>query len=384
MQNGHFAAIPDEATLKTMDNSALVALVLQTARERDDAVQWVLSMTATAMQRTDPGWAQVCRKTVSIKPLVRDQLGVKEMVLESGDDCTKDSAVLVKCFAAQAAPRVFAAQISLTKVGLANPMYSYGLNVSVEKDYSSKARVPEWTELGAFAAKFHSAGVDWYEPYRKELQTFFPVLLDQPKNSILYPIITLAYMKGVRPEMDYEKCQEMMIQIEKGIYVTKVAKKLVTVHGQYSDKTVLMNPQGKLQLIDFSCTCVGNSVQDLINAPDTESLKQLCESYYIAVGNPVPTKNELYELCFDALVAEHLHYYVLMGVFVEGRLTVDEAIAHLKEFKMMVSEIRLNPNLQEFVIHECGPKVSRQQAGQIEKEWPWWTPVRGYRKDHMH
>jgi len=73
-----------------------------------------------------------------------------------------------------------------------------------------------------------------------------------------------------------------------------------------------------------------------------------------------------------------------MGVFVEGRLTVDEAIAHLKEFKMMVSEIRLNPNLQEFVIHECGPKVSRQQAGQIEKEWPWWTPVRGYRKDHMH
>lgn len=379
--------VPNLATLKTMSHDEVVKLLVLVAQERDDAIQWVLSMTATAMQRADPGWAQVSKKTAGVKALVRDNLGVKELVLESGDACTKDPAVLVKCFAQQAAPRVFAAQITLARLGYANPMYSYGLNISVERDYSQASSRPlnvDWTEMGAFAARFHSAPMDWYDPYRAELQAFFPVMTDQPKNSILYPVVTMAYMKGKRPEMDFEKCKQMVQLIESGIYITKIAKKLVTVHGQFSEQKVLRGAGNRLKLADFTATCVGSCVQDLTGAPDSESLKQLCESYIISTGHQVPTRQDLYELCFDAMVCEHLHYYVLMGVFVEGRLTIDEALTHLDSFKCMVGEIRVNPRMQEFVVNECGPKVGRQKVGAVEKEWPWWTPVRGYRKHHMH
>lgn len=380
--------IPPVDSLYAMENTALIKLLLQVAVERnqlafklkDTATQFLINQVLTGMQAADLGWADIDKTKLHVKPVHSERPETTTVVVETGDVRLIHPSVQVSCFPGQAAPRILSAHAHLSRAGAANPLLLYGLNLAFERAHRENlpfsSQDEQAKQMGISLAHAHKSGTKWFD--RKPLEQFFPPLADESRNSSLYPIIAECHLMGIKPNVHPAKVKELMESVPR--YHCDASAKLVTVHGFYTEDSLLRSQNGgPSQLVDFRYTCVSSAVQDLIHAPNMPFLETMAETYYFNMNGFAPRPEELKELLFDALIAEHVHYYILRGVFIDGRLSVDQAIQHAKGFTILTSEARSNPNFRDIIFKDGGPRVCRDKGAPEEKAWAFWTGVRGYR-----
>lgn len=211
---------------------------------------------------------------------------------------------------------------------------------------------------GALIARLHKLSTSWFEPFRAEILSDFPMLAEEPANSALYPLVANFRGRGGQ-HIPSEKLRELMASLPRPI--GQHAESLVTVHGDlHGENIVRISSDGPQLLIDLEYMCVSSAVQDLAFSCDDLGVMQ---EYLQEMLGRAPTTDEVEELAFESIIAYHIHMYVLRKVIwtkslphPEGRTPaeitemLDSFLDHARGLADVVAVIRACPALRQAVV----------------------------------
>ena len=295
--------------------------------------------------------------------------------LLSPPDASGEVSVIMK-FGSKYSAGNLAAHMVLSEAGVAAPLLGHwiaedGNQFTLEamgerRDSSSEWGDPSLHEDNALlTAKLHKVTTAWFDQFRAGIVEKVPVLKDEPQNSAVWVMARsdmLEHVKSavwVMPPID--KLRQLLAAIPRpsGQY----AEQLVTVHGDLHHQNIVRMPAGGSALVDLEGVCVSSAVQDLVHVCD----RNLVAAYLGSMSGKEPSEEEVDALWLEALIAEHVHMYILREVFWENCRSpswepeevpriMDRFIEHATRFSSFANKLREDKVLAKKVMG-LGPEA---------------------------
>jgi len=150
----------------------------------------------------------------------------------------------------------------------------------------------------------------WFDQFRADIQEKIPVFKDEPLNSAVWVLARPDMLNNLEQGNIFlpptEKLRQLLEAIPRpsGQY----AEQLVTVHGDLHHQNIVRMPDGDSVVVDLEGVCVSSAVQDLVHVTD----RNLVAFYLRSIsGGKEPSEEEVDALWLEALIAEHVHFYIL-------------------------------------------------------------------------
>ena len=344
------AAQAFEEALHASHPSCLAKLVLQLAKERDTFV------ALTVLGARVPGWEEVTPADIVVSPLRSGIVKLSARNATSNADCV---------FKTRGTARIRAVHQVLSDAGVATTLLASGPGWTAEQfltgrdmgdGYWETGRV-EFSRFAELTARLHAAPTDWWTPFRDNLSQALPLLNDEPDSSPLWSMAAFAEGKGCLsglPEENRAELAELMTILPRP--VGDLANKVVNVHGDFWDANIVETDDNALKLVDFESTSVCGAIQDLVHVSNTA----LIEAYLRETTGQQPTEDEFEALVFEARLAEHIHFFILRGIFrlneENGRdpsVPASNFFEHARRLAVVVEAVRANKALRRHIVRGC-------------------------------
>jgi len=249
------------------------------------------------------------------------------IAVRSPDMNVKPDRVVYKCYAPDALRnmRMLEASKSYAAVGAAPRQFiaednmvieefAGDANVAADDDVASLEKSCE--SVASMSAKLHTASINWFEPWRREMETQFPALRLVPTDSSLWPVV--AYTGAMK--LTDSQTESLISLLPKP--ASEAGRRVVCVHGDLHDANILVGPDGSLLACDFEFTSASNAAQDLMYKAasiDGSLRRRLCTQYLKEIGAP-HGEEEVELLAFDACVAAVIHFGVLRRILCSNKI----------------------------------------------------------------
>ena len=352
-----------EEQLRRSAPADLIKLATQLAAERDAFV------ARTVLAAKVPGWERCSLKGTTVASLNVGNCKV------SNRNATANANVVLKLSSEESAStaKIIAVHRVLSDAGVATTLLASGPDWTIEawgigrKDaYNPTNHGRTCAQTAELAVRLHATPTAWWPPHRAALRKLLPILCQEPDTSVLYLMAAFSDSKGVatgsqaapvfRDDDEQQKLVELMAILPRP--AGDIANRVVNVHGDLWDANIVRAPapgaggeEGVLQVMDLESTSVCGAVQDLANNTDLEFI----EGYLRGVTGRDPSADEVDALCFEARLANNIHFDVLRCIFmINGDCVAADPpgsfIPHARRLAAVADAVRASPGLRRHAI----------------------------------
>lgn len=210
--------------------------------------------------------------------------------------------------------RMFAAEDVFAMHGIGPKRIAFGTDWCAEHWSASEKTdwdsMEAWEKAGELLAHVHQIPTDWFEPFREQLVAKYPKLAMAPAESHIW--LFMCRMTGRTKhwgETSTLKCLDDDDDVFQAYTAFapqhRLAKRVVTAHGDFHPGNIIQNDCGKLLCVDFEFTSCMHAGHDLAFAvcccgSDVDKKRTFLKAYLKTLGEP---QSELEPLLVDAHLA---------------------------------------------------------------------------------
>jgi thiamine kinase-like enzyme len=310
-------------------------------------------------------WKGVCTEDVKCRSgWNRPWIG-----LLSPPDTSGEASVIMK-FGLKYLAQNLAAHQNLAEAGVAAPLLAHwiaedGNQFTLEAMGERRDSSDDWGDPSLYednallTAKLHKTTTTWFDKFRTDILEKVPVLKDEPLNSAVWVLARSEMLESIKSAVwvmpPIDKLRQLLAAIPRPS--GQHAEELVNVHGDLHHQNIVRLPAGGSVLVDLEGVCVSSAVQDLVHVCD----RNLIAFYLGSMAGKVPSEEEVDALWLEALIAEHVHMYILRDVFWETCRSsswdpedvpaiMDRFIEHTTRFSSFAKKLRKDKALAKKVM----------------------------------